>query len=477
MSIFTSQDIINDPTSIINYSGLTGMEIYQSDIQSKKATYDISNPLDSKPSFKVSYSSDETNVISTIPKNTGNFKTTNFYFFGLIHDNISGVTDSASNSDKSINGEFIIENTLEGKDSSKLYLCFLLKKVNSNPTNDPENGLLSTFLNKIINDNTGSPCFKDSYVSGSKCNSSETINVANNDSIPVQNKGCIAYFDSKKNSTVIVYLNPITYTTGTRKLESYLSNLSKTSGNLFSKYPFNETDIILSGLQNASNDTSKSKTSTDNDNDKIYIDCNPTGEGQENIKTYNLPINSDLMSDLQNSSISKLLNNFVMFGILLLVSYVGIPKLYNYAVCDKLGDEQQYYARTFILFYFVVVISALFIDGSINSDMREIFIGFFFIFLAIITYVLVLDVGTSADFTFNIGTFITFVVKSVIYLFYPKNLAIISIFEAILIVCGIFIKDKDGNRYASTAHGLKLMLWIGLLAIPTIIGLITWIAS
>jgi hypothetical protein len=469
---FTSQDFI-DPNNIINYSGLAGMKIYQTDIQS--STFD--------GYFKVSYNSDKTNVISSISSNKTNYKATNIYFYSLIHNNILGVTDDSSNpkdanGNKTINGELIIENTLEGGDSSKLYLCFLLQKVSSNPTNHATNGLLSTFYNNIIINSNNAVCYKGDDT----CKSTATINIANNDSIPIQNKGCISYYDSNTNSTVIVFLNPITYNRITNNIGNgisknndfditFLKNL-KNSTDLFNKYPLNDTDKHLSGINNNSGSSSSTTASTTIDDDKIYIDCNPTGESEEKIKTYNLPIHSDLMGDIQNSSISKLLNNFVMFGILLLVSYIGIPKLYNYAVCDKLSDEEQYYARAFIVFYFIVIISSLFIDGSMNGNMTELFMGFFFIFLAIITYVLVLDVGTSSDFNFNIGTFVTFVVKVIFYIFKPTNFAIVSIFEAILIVCYFFMKDKDGNRIIPT----NIVIWIGLLMIPSIVGLITWIS-
>jgi len=184
------------------------------------------------------------------------------------------------------------------------------------------------------------------------------------------------------------------------------------------------------------------------------------------------------MNDIQNSSVSKLINNFVMFGFLLLVSYIGIPKLYDIAVCEKMDDNEQYYARIFILFYFVVVIFSLFVDGSKDGDMNELLAGFFFVFLAIITYVLVLDVDTNTEKTFEISIFIYFVIQVISYaIFNLKNLAINIILFIILIITVSLVKDKNGNKFITTKQGIKTTCWITLLAIPTFSGLINWIVK
>ena len=188
------------------------------------------------------------------------------------------------------------------------------------------------------------------------------------------------------------------------------------------------------------------------------------------------------MNDIQNSSLSKLINNFAMFGVLLLVSYIGIPKLYNITVCDKMNDEDQYYARMFILFYFIVVIFSLFVDGSTNSDMTEMLVGFFFIFWAILTYVLILDIGSSTENEFDITTFFKFVIDVLKYTFlnyYRLSFMLIFFIILIITVCLVKVTDDKGKKqmYIESKKGLRTFLWILLLVIPTIIGLTSWIVE
>lgn len=468
---FTSEDIIN--ADIVNYSGLVNMNFYTSDITHTKS---------SDGYFGISYDKNNSpNSSSSISYENQLFYVKNVYFTNLIHNNIQGITDPISNANQidKIQGEFIIE-AFDDK-SKYLCLCFLLKSTISNTgsTDDSTTGLFTNFFNTIITTN-GSINTKNSS------KASYTATISDNRSIPQQTDGCISYKVARKekdndtniNTTIIVFLNPITYNNSHPVFKnlspnSYLDGLKKFK--MYASYPLNKADKnnTKQNLANGVESTNKSGMALEND---IYIDCNPTGEGEENIKTYKLPINSDLMGDIQNSSLSKLINNFAMFGVLLLVSYVGIPKLYNMAVCDKMNDEDQYYARIFILFYFIIVIFALFVDGSADGDMTELLVGFFFIFLAILTYVLVLDVGSNNDQDFNISTFIIFFVEVLSYvLFKPKNLAIIILFFVILMITVCLVKDNDGNTFITTKTGKKTTAWLSLLVIPTFAGLITWI--
>jgi len=476
-NIFTTVDILKDPSTIVDYSGLVNITLYKSDIQSNA----------NSGFFQVSYNSNflsEGKVKLKMDKTSKEFFLSNIYLTNLIHNNIQGLTDSQSNSDRSIKGELILESTKKD-DGSKIYLCFLIKSIISgSPTNNSYFGLLTRIINNLITDNNSKYNYKDSSTSsvplGSNISKVE-LNISGDSSLSNQNNGCICYKDTRNNALIIVFLNPITYINSTNTntgiktnfngfdFDNYLT--SKNSFTNFSSYPLNETDKI--STENHSNIGDPENGILEND---IYIDCNPTGEGEENIKTYKLPINSDLMGDIQNSSLSKLMNNFAMFGVLLLVSYIGIPKVYNMAVCDKMNDEDQYYARIFILFYFIIVIFSLFVDGSVDGDMTELLVGFFFIFLAILTYVLVLDVGSNSDQDFDISVFIIFAVEALSYvLFKPKNLAIIILFFVILMITVCIVKDKDGNTFITTKTGKKTTAWLSLLVIPTFAGLITWI--
>jgi hypothetical protein len=447
-------------TSVVDYSGLVNMALFSSDVQSQ-----ITDRF-----FNVSYNFSPCSVTTNINDIQSVYNTTSFYIYGLLH-NITGLTDKLQN----VNGEFVIENVSQ-LDGSKLYLCFLLQSVSAtdNPTNDPKNGLLSQFFNNLVTDSNRIFIEKGS----SSINKNIQISPYNDQTIPSQTN-CITYFDTTKNATVVIYTNPITYNTITNPsdFKAYLSGLTTTT-KLFKTQPNSSSDKInnSSNGSNGSNGSTSSTSKTNVENDNIYIDCNPTGESEESIKTYKLPINSNLMNDIQKSSVSTLINNFAMFSILLILCYVGIPQLYSAAVCEKnMSDEDQYYSRIFIFVYFAIVIFALFVQGSVNQDMNQLLAGFFFMFLAVLTYILVLDNGTS-DIIFNIKDFVVFIFGILNHLFNPRKITIyiIGFFLAMVLISSFFMKDNDGNVFISSNKGQIAICWISILVLPTVSGLITW---
>ena len=471
MSFYINNDSIG--AGIVDYSNLINMEFAAVDLKSTQ-----SQDKYSKGYVKIAYNGDPTPVTTTINDiKTIYNRTVNIYISKLIHDNIIGLTDTNTDPTKSINGEFIIEN-YNDVNGSKLYLCFLLQKDSVSPTNNSSTGILSKIFNNILF--SGSDNSITNKVPNNK-NGLIQISPINDSTIPYQNS-CITYND-KDNNTIIVFTKPITYNNlknNNTVIFDYLNNLKVLPD--ITKYP--DTNNPLTNIISANNNNSINGNGNGNGNnddlDNIYIDCNPTGAGEEDIKTYNLPIKSDLMNDIQKSSLSQLINNFAMFGVLLLISYIGIPKLYNITVCDKMNDQDQYYARMFILFYFIVIIFSLFVDGSNNSDMSEMLVGFFFIFLAILTYVLILDIGSSTENDFNITTFITFIIEVLKYTFFNYyRLSFMLIFSIILTitVCLVKVDDDRGIKqmYIESKQGLRTFLWILLLVIPTIIGLTSWI--
>jgi len=449
-------------TSVVNYSGLVNMNLFSSDVQTV-----IDNKF-----FQVLYNFEERFVTTTINNVEKKYKTKSFYIYGLLHT-ITGLTDQLQD----VNGEFIIEN-VSTEDNSKLYLCFLLQSIRptDSPTNDPKNGLLSQFFNNLVTDGAGTIIYKGN----TSVNKNIQIGPYNDDTISQQTK-CITYFDSANNATVVIYTNPVTYNTiqnNSINFKRYLSGLDKTT-KLFNVQPKSSSDKI----DNRSTGSSSNSSSTDSnsnfniDNDNIYIDCNPTGESEESIKTYKLPINSNLMNDIQKSSVSTLISNFAMFSILLIVCYVGIPQLYNAAVCKKnMDDKDEYNSRIFIFVYFAIVIFTLFIQVSVNHDMNELLAGFFFMFLAVLTYILVLDNGTS-DGEFDIKSFVVFIFGILNHLFNPRQsstIYLILFFIFMVLISSLLMKDSDGNIFASTDKGKIAISWISILVIPTISGLITW---
>jgi hypothetical protein len=130
--------------------------------------------------------------------------------------------------------------------------------------------------------------------------------------------------------------------------------------------------------------------------EQIYIDCNPTGESQETIQTYNLPINSELMNGKQEMDYMKTSVNFAMFAVLLVVSYFLVPNIYKFMVIDKIiyffkknNDIETNTgvnpvltrirsADILIGLYFLITASILFTIGMTN-DNASMNYGFLFI--------------------------------------------------------------------------------------------------
>jgi hypothetical protein len=73
------------------------------------------------------------------------------------------------------------------------------------------------------------------------------------------------------------------------------------------------------------------------DSQEIYIDCNPTGVGEDEMLTYNVPINTKMMDEEQESQLMKTTVNYGLFLIALVVSYVLVPIGYKSLVIDPIN--------------------------------------------------------------------------------------------------------------------------------------------
>jgi hypothetical protein len=151
-----------------------------------------------------------------------------------------------------------------------------------------------------------------------------SLDVNINNSIPTQSNGCILCMD-KNNNQYIVFCIPVSISVDISK--NFLTNPITDSID-YSKYYFVPPVNIV-------NQTSSM--------DQIYIDCNPTGESEETIKTYNLPIHSDLMNEIQNSSIVKMTIHFCFFTVGLVLCYFGVPLIYNIIKQIDFNDNDKYF--------------------------------------------------------------------------------------------------------------------------------------
>ena len=116
--------------------------------------------------------------------------------------------------------------------------------------------------------------------------------------------------------------------------------------------------------------------------DDIYIDCTPTGASEEELNTYNVPINSKMMSEKQQTDLSTMSINFAFFTILSVVGYFLIPTFYKKTVIEMIlylnpgkGDEINKErlkaikaADMFIILLLVMSITTLYTAGAGSNN-------------------------------------------------------------------------------------------------------------
>lgn len=205
-------------------------------------------------------SSQDPNIIYTKGGDNVVYNHTKAYFSPLIHNNIADLTTDAGAS--SSYRELVIEH-INQSSGNKLYLCILLQSSTSTDTN-----AMDTMIQ-----------FKPVAVAGQTA-VMEKIEL--NSVIPPQAKGII--YDSTIGSvttgitsTVIVFTTPIRINNTSWNRIRGLSILSPT---LIDKHHAAYTVLPRTAISKP-------------DADKIYISCNPTGESEETLRTYNVPINSN----------------------------------------------------------------------------------------------------------------------------------------------------------------------------------------
>lgn len=302
-----------------------------------------------------------TKVSSTKPET---YSVKNIYFYGLIHDNIKGLTTGAD-ADKNIIGELVIEHSSLSS-RNKLYTCHLLKKYNPGQTQ------IGSDIDLIMD-------LKDS----------DAINAAIvlNSAIPKADK-YIAYNDGQF-VIVMVSTAPILVVDNTT---AFVSTYDTTT-TLFTKNAPSKYSII-----NGTNVTMRKE-------EDIYIDCQPTGVSDEEVSTYNIPLMSETSKQKQQLDFMKMTVNFVIFIVILIVASFGVPILYKAVVINKAieffgqnknaddssklpGYKRIKTVDIFIFAFFVILILSIAgygkDNGDYNSFMVCIFLSVFYILSSVL---------------------------------------------------------------------------------------------
>jgi len=309
----TSTDIFKQ-SSNPNYNSLKNL-------QKKTDKPNNDNHMPNNDTFyKISYNSREANFVYS-GLQPSQYIANNIYIYGLLHNNISGLTTDASD----IVGEIVFQNYNANNQSRKVYTCFLIQQ---HPGKIMDNSIDNT-----VNLITGK----------SSADFSFTIDAE----IKKQNK-CI-YYKQDENTHVFLYTIPIQVNVPTA--EFFKKNLT-TSTNIFNIHPSCDPKIITistdspSGGGNVTENfiskitdifyTSKTTETFQEGNENYYMECDYVEDGVEQIPSITTPISSEFAGKQLQIDYFKGVANYLFVIIFALVSQTAIPGLYKSVVIDKI---------------------------------------------------------------------------------------------------------------------------------------------
>ena len=328
---------------------------------------EVDIPTEIPGSFTVPYpnNTSENNFFYTDKGTTENYSHSKIYINKLIHYNIDGITTNNDN----IVGELIIEHkTLTN--TEKLYTCYLLETKSLLLTDENDIDKMLTMKEK----------------------QADNLDIDFNTVIPNQ-EGCIVY--ESKGNKVCVFITPIQINTASKTTIN--EKLAKIT-DLFKISPEDSSSYkVIPG-----NNISK------RDAEEIYIDCNPTGVSEDEVNTYNVPINSKMASQSQESDYMKTTVNFGLFVLTALVSYVLVPMFYKNAIIDttnlvfnKDAEAPERFKRirsADILIALLFLLACFIVSGLSNEILYSYTIVLFIIVFYVVSYALIQIKKTQTDF-------------------------------------------------------------------------------
>lgn len=377
MSYFDSSNEATVYKQELNYT-YDDFTLYKRDIATPKDFYTL-------PYIKFLYSYPTPHINMFFSKiNPNAWITTNAYVMGLLHNNITGLTDDPT----SIVGELVIEHKpMTNDNGKKIYTCFLI-----GPNADSSATLPKNDIDNIINwPPASSP-------SGS-VPASITTNLSQ--SIPKQNN-YIYYTDPTTNNIVIIFLTPILVKTENANTINGYSNEVPTGDNNKPLFSINAPNKYTSG-ENPVNE----------DNSDIYIDCQPTGVSDTEIQTYSLPINSEMANNKGQLDFMKTTVNFFVFVILIGLVYFAMPALYKGVVIDIVQKDSAFSGNKdkltrirsidyFISLVFIINIFICFFKGFSSDQTELLTAGLFLFVIYILSFVLIQNKKTDIAWMDNL---------------------------------------------------------------------------
>uniref|UniRef100_A0A6C0I4K9 Uncharacterized protein n=1 Tax=viral metagenome TaxID=1070528 RepID=A0A6C0I4K9_9ZZZZ len=406
-------------------------EVIKSDIVVKDSFLNVSFPNNNTTP----------NISTTMPTIPNTWQTTSLSIYNLIHDNIKSLTDQKGSG---IVGELVIK-LKPTTSSGTAYVCFLLKKSpdKNRPSNDVDNIMF------LYNNAT-----------------SVTGTITLNHTIVKQN-ACIYYKDVLSNH-VFVFTTPILI--NAQSAAFIAEGIDSKDAPFSPKTPPNKAYSIITSI-------------TQLEEDQIYISCNPTGESDETLDTYNVPINSEYTDSKQQIDYMKMTVNFFIFALGLLFCYFFVPTIYKICIIDQIIRFHHAYAegdavptllvrlRTvdlYISFIVCVAVLTLAIVGFKESDYYLVTSGLFLAFFYGLSYVLVQHNKMSPDWRkpvkeyddeliydpkrnyVNFKDFATFAAQAAVFLLHQlPYIAAIVVFNILALIFYCLSEGANGDMWKS----------------------------
>lgn len=412
MSVF----ILNDPTyftdDTITYN-YPASPINHAKVMSKMDSF-------KDPFLEIQQLGELSNPNLFVSKNNAVYYTVKWFVYGLLHNNIAGLTAqepaesyTGAIPDKGIIGELVIEHS-SSTNANKVYLCFLLKYP----------GVAAALLQST------STIDNILTLTGDNAKSSTVTSVNLNNDIAL-NKDPAAITYKSNNDTVIVFLDPIVIT------DNAVGEFSKRT-DLFDIFPSIATEYSLISanhiepsvrvevLPNANTTPGQfldKKSGQQHDDNEIYIDCSPSNESSESIRTYSIPTGSDIAGELSAMGFMSMFINFITFIVLIVGVYICVPELYKRLVINKVlallpnlhfdtgvPDAVKPLLRIrsvdiFITFIVVGIMVSLGSWGKTNNSPILIGSSVFLLFIYILSFCILQYSKTSDDFMTYRGMF------------------------------------------------------------------------
>jgi hypothetical protein len=311
--------------------------------------------------------------------NPTGFSARSLYLYGLIHDNIADITDNNS----SIVGELVIEHKPKTAVNLRVFTCYLLEN-NDGKANDLDN-LISFIQNQ---DKTKEVPFDLNKLIGKQ-------------------KKCIHY--ESEYDHVFVFTKPISVNT---ESANFIKSMLTTNTDLFEKSAASGVNMIEFGPATKPDNKKKREKETEdspiesfigsifgnntkegNQNmEDIYIDCQPVDESEEtDTAVISSVMNTTDSKKKQSIDFYKMVNNFFMFILIIVVCRMAIPTMYKVAILNNIirwrenSDEYKKYIRLadYLLLFIVSVYILHYFRIGMTKEGKGIFTVFFMLVAAV----------------------------------------------------------------------------------------------